>query len=80
MTGYRTESWEEQRRRMLEETEQFIEWGLRHPELVHWIPSKPVGAGGFPRQVAAWFYDTVFSSEESDGFWRRLRGVKRLFR
>lgn len=68
------EAWQAYRRAMLKETEQFIEWGLRHPELVNWIPAKPVGAGGFPRQVCEWFYRTVFSgSGESEGWRQRLR-------
>ena len=67
---------------MLAETEAFIEWGLRHPELVNWIPAKRVGAGGFPRTVANWFYQTVFVGAEhkAASLWRRklLAGV-RLF-
>ena len=47
---------------MLEETSRFIEWGLRHPELVIEIPAKPVGDGGFPASVATWFWSTVLST------------------
>lgn len=59
---------------MLAETERFIEWGLRHPELVNWIPAKPVGAGGFPVAVAQWFYRTVFSGngDSRRDTWRRM--------
>lgn len=53
------ESWHEYRRRMLAETSRFIEWGLKHPELVFRIPAKPIGAGGFPRAVADWFWCTM---------------------
>jgi hypothetical protein len=57
---------------MLEETSRFIEWGLKHPELVSWIPAKPVDQGGFPRRVAEWFWSAALS--EKDGLWRwRLR-------
>ena len=67
------EDWQAYRRRMLAETEQFIEWGLRHPEQVDWIPIKPIGEGAFPRKVADWFYQTIFAGDgdEGAGFWRR---------
>lgn len=71
--------WQEYRRRMLAETERFIEWGLRHPEMVDWIPSKPIRAGGFPRAVSEWFFRTVFLAKESGKInsWReKLRGLK----
>ena len=57
---------------MIAETERFIEWGLRHPELVNWIPAKPVGAGGFPASVSRWFYHTVFVAGQAGriSFWR----------
>jgi hypothetical protein len=55
------ETWAEYRRRILQETCRFIEWGLRHPELVAWIPVKPADASGFPRRVAGWFWGTVLS-------------------
>ena len=57
------DNWAIHRRRMLAETEMFIEWGLRHPEMVDWIPAKPVSEGGFPVQAANWFYATVFGPE-----------------
>ena len=69
------ENWQAHRRRMIAETEQFIAWGLRHPELVDWIPAKPASAGEFPGPVAMWFYRTVFSQAgETAQRWRqRLR-------
>jgi hypothetical protein len=70
----RTEQdWQEYRRKMLEETGRFIEWGLAHPERVIWIPSKPVEKGGYPQQVAEWFWATVLSSRRDGaiGRWRR---------
>lgn len=71
------ESWDEYRKRMLAETSRFIEWGLRHPELVVWIPVKPVDEGGFPRRVADWFWGAVLSTR-ADG---PLRGWRdRLLR
>ena len=59
MRGERYESWEQYRRRMLEETSRFIEWGLRHPELIIEIPIKPADDGGFPASVGRWFWVTV---------------------
>jgi hypothetical protein len=53
------ESWHEYRKRMLAETSRFIEWGLKHPDLVFRIPAKPAEHGGFPRAVADWFWETV---------------------
>ncbi|HOF17553.1 MAG TPA: hypothetical protein PK082_01490 [Phycisphaerae bacterium] len=58
------ESWRQYRERMLKETSRFIEWGLRHPELVIEIPAKPVGEGGFPQRVAEWFWGVVLSDSE----------------
>ncbi|MCG3178945.1 MAG: hypothetical protein BIFFINMI_01275 [Phycisphaerae bacterium] len=47
------------RQRMIEETSRFIEWGLRHPELVVRIPAKPEGEGGWPEGVGRFFWTTV---------------------
>jgi hypothetical protein len=57
---------------MLDQTSRFIEWGLKHPELVVWIPTKVVGTGGFPRRVADWFWAAALSSR-ADGTLRRWR-------
>lgn len=57
------ESWADYRRRMLRETERFIEWGLRHPDKIVRIPIKPVSRGSFPRQVGEWFWNAVLSVE-----------------
>ena len=73
MSAMGLESWEQRRQRMLDETSRFIEWGLRHPELVTWIPAKPVTEGGFPPRVAEWFWGAVLS-ERTDGLGRRWRG------
>ena len=65
------ESWQQYRKRLLAETSRFIEWGLRHPELVTWIPAKPVGGGGFPRRVAEWFWQAALSDGSGRlGRWR----------
>lgn len=66
------ESWEEYRQRLLDETSRFIEWGLNHPAEVEWIPMKPAGADGFPRQVSRWFW-TVVLYAESDSRLTRWR-------
>jgi hypothetical protein len=55
------ESWDEYRKGILRETSRFIEWGLRHPELTFEIPIKPSGDGGFPAQVARWFWGVVLT-------------------
>jgi len=60
VTTFDDRDWTTYRREMIAETERFIEWGLKHPDLVTWIPAKPVDQGGYPRRVASWFYDTVF--------------------
>jgi hypothetical protein len=60
------ESWRAYQREMLAETERFIDWGLRHPDQVTPIPLKPVGEGGFPKEVADWFYSIALSDPEKD--------------
>ena len=59
---------------MLDETSRFIEWGLRHPELVVEIPIKRVGQGGWPTPVAEWFWSVVLAGD-SDSRWRRWRDL-----
>lgn len=68
------ESWEQYHRRILEETSRFIEWGLRHPELVIEIPVKPAGEGGFPAKVGEWFWGIVLSAR-SDSWIQRWRNA-----
>jgi hypothetical protein len=67
-------SWEEYRRKMLQETERFIEWGLAHPDEVIEIPTKPGNQGGFPKSVAQWFWGVVLSDKVTGGMkrWRSL--------
>lgn len=74
MTHSLHESWEDYRRGMIRETERFIEWGLAHPEDVIEIPAKPVGKGGFPRNVGEWFWTTVLTSRPTRGVlhWREF--------
>ncbi|MFP4107197.1 MAG: hypothetical protein ACLFVU_14085 [Phycisphaerae bacterium] len=57
------ESWEEYRARMIAETERFIEWGLRHPDEVIEIPSKPASQGDFPQQVGNWFWSVALAAK-----------------
>ncbi len=71
------ESWDDYRRRMLEETSRFIEWGLAHPEQVLSIPVKPAEQGGFTRQMADWFW-AVALTERADS--RLARWRDRLLR
>jgi hypothetical protein len=56
------ETWQQYRRRIIRETERFIEWGLAHPDEVIEIPMKPASEGGFPRKVGEWFWTTVLTS------------------
>jgi len=81
MTAAGLDTWEAYRRRMLDETSRFIEWGLRHPDEVIDIPVKPVEAGGFPRAVSEWFWSTALSVD-ADGLvarWRsRLASISRI--
>lgn len=61
---------------MLDETSRFITWGLRHPEDVIEIPTKPVEEGGFPQRVGRWFWGIVLSDRPTANImrWRdRLR-------
>ena len=80
----RYESWDIYRRRMLEETSRFIEWGLHHPDEVIEIPVKPADEGGFPAQVGQWFWAVVLAERPSDKIrrWRDslLRRPRNLFR
>jgi len=66
------ESWAQYRRRMLRETERFIEYGLRHPDEIIEIPSKPVGTGGFPAAVSQWFWGVVLTTR-TDSRLERIR-------
>ena len=58
------ETFEQWRQRMLEETSRFIEWGLRNPDKVEWIPRHRVGAGAFPERVKALFWSLVFQNDQ----------------
>jgi hypothetical protein len=79
------ESWQAYQREMIAETERFIDWGLKHPDEVTPIPFKPVGAGGFPKEVSDWFYSIALSDPEKDtsalAAWRtKLKRGKRWLR
>jgi hypothetical protein len=49
---------------MLAETSRFIEWGLRHPDLVVRIPAKPVDEGGWPGGISKFFWGTVLAARD----------------
>jgi hypothetical protein len=55
-------SWTVIRRRMIAETEVFLQEGLEHPEQHIWIPAKPVGAESWPPAVAAVFWAQLLPS------------------
>lgn len=78
----RVETWEQYRERIIVETQEYIEWGLNHPDQVVGIPTKLAEKGGFPKSVGEWFWATVLSDDEGSrlGRWRRrlLRRPKQL--
>jgi hypothetical protein len=51
--------WEEERRRIIRETEQFLEHHLAHPEHTVRIPAVRIGAASFPVWASHWFWDKV---------------------
>ncbi len=48
---------------MLDETARFIEWGLKHPEQIHWIPMAPVGKVRFSNRLKQAFYTLLLRDE-----------------
>jgi len=56
------ESWAVLRRRMLRETEAFLEDALRHPGRQVVIPAIPVGQAAFPRGYAQLFWSQVLGA------------------
>lgn len=64
MTGQREETFEAWRERMLAETSRFIEWGLRHPEKIEWIPMHPVGRGSFSERLKGVFWSLVLDNPD----------------
>lgn len=77
---HRDESWEQYRRRMLDETSRFIEWGLANPEQVVGIPARPVGSKGFAPGMSQWFWQTVLCERPTDRMrrWLDLMRGRRL--
>lgn len=56
------ESWTALRRRMLRETEIFLEEGLRRGDAQYVIPAIRVGAGTFPAGLAEAFWSRVLGT------------------
>lgn len=56
------EMWAVLRRRMVHETEEFINDGLRHPEHCVYIPRKKVGTGGWSVRFASVFWSQLLAS------------------
>ncbi len=56
------ESWTTLRRRMLRETEVFLEEGLRRRDTEFVIPAIRVGAGSFPADLAEAFWSRVLGT------------------
>ncbi|HVS72141.1 MAG TPA: hypothetical protein VHQ47_12875 [Phycisphaerae bacterium] len=55
---------EQWRQQMLDDTSRFIEWGLRNPERVEWIPIHQVGRGQFSERVKNIFWGLVFNNAQ----------------
>ncbi len=68
------ETWEQYRKRLIRETETFIEWGLRNPDKVTGIPMKRIGNGGWPVEVGVWFWNTVLTTRPTATIkrWRNI--------
>ena len=60
----RDETFEQWRQRMLDDTARFIEWGLKHPDKVEWIPRHRVGAGVFSDRVKNIFWALVMANDD----------------
>ncbi|HOA75721.1 MAG TPA: hypothetical protein PL151_03850 [Phycisphaerae bacterium] len=56
------EMWAVLRRRMIQETEEFINDGLAHPERYVYIPRKEVGTGGWSVTFASVFWSQILAS------------------
>jgi len=57
----RTETYEQLRARMLQETAAYISACLRHPELAVRIPVIPAGKGRFPPSFSEAFWEPIFA-------------------
>ncbi len=60
----RTESYEEMRRRMIQETEVALLYGLRFPDRMTRIPTIEVGRGEFHPAFAAQFWSHVLEIDD----------------
>jgi len=58
------ETFEQARQRMIAEMARFIEWGLKHPEKVEWIPRHRVGSGMFSERVKQMFWSLAFTNKD----------------
>jgi hypothetical protein len=59
----RNETYEQWRSRMLRETAAFIEFGLKHPDQIEWIPKHPVGQGSFSTRLKALVWSLILSNK-----------------
>lgn len=65
---------DEDRQRMIDETSAFITWGLRHPDRVRWIPTRPTDQGGFSERMSFVFWSPFLGQSLS----RPLNWLRRL--
>jgi hypothetical protein len=56
------ETWAAIRRRMIQETEEFIDDGLHHPDRCVYIPRREVGTGGWSIAFASVFWSQLLAS------------------
>ncbi len=61
-TSPRLQSWAVIRARLLRETEEFLEQGLREPQQYRRIPAIRIGYGSFTRHFAETFWSEVLGN------------------
>jgi len=57
--------YDEDRQRMIDEVSYFITWGLRNPDKVRAIPTRPVGSGAFSERLTFVFWTPILGESIS---------------
>lgn len=65
---------DEDLQRMIDQTSAFVTWGLKHPDKVRWIPTRPISEGGFSERLSFVFWMPLLG----DSFRRPLSWLRRL--